>query len=62
MCDLIYFLSSQIGTAVALYVFKGDARQTITDKMKDGMNNYAMGEEFKGVTDTWDAIQVRLGT
>ena len=50
----------QIGAAIAIYIFKNDAKGIIENKMKEGLNQYQPGnKDVKGVTDTWDAIQVR---
>jgi CD63 antigen len=51
------FLFNQIGAAIAVYMFRADAHSIITAKMKEGMTNYDNGTDFKGVTDTWNAVQ-----
>ncbi len=43
--------------AIAVYVFKGQVGEVVTKKMTEGMENYDQGEEFQGVTDTWDLVQ-----
>ncbi len=46
----------QIGLAVAIFMFKGQAHDAITGKMRSGMDNYK-GENYTGVTETWNAVQ-----
>jgi len=47
----------EIGLAVTIYVFKGDARKFVSDAMQKGMENYGSDDQYKGVHETWDAIQ-----
>jgi CD63 antigen len=50
----------EIGVAIAVYVFRNDAHQVITQKMKEGMEHYGTGPDFQGVTETWNQIQFDL--
>lgn len=52
----------EIGLAVTVYVFRGDAREFVSKGMRQGMLNYPVNEEegHVGVKDTWDAIQFDL--
>ena len=56
---MFIILLSQIGGAIAIYVLKGDAREVITTKMKEGMQHYDE-EGYQGVTDSWNQIQNEL--
>ena len=40
-----------------MYVFRGEVNTIVTNKMNEGLNNYGQGEQYKGVTDTWNAVQ-----
>jgi len=48
---------AEVGAAIAVYVFRADAHNIISSKMNEGLTNYNKGEEYKGVTDTWNAVQ-----
>ena len=52
----------EIGLAVTIYVFKGDARDFVSKAMRDGMKNYDtdVQSEHEGVKETWNVIQVCL--
>jgi hypothetical protein len=54
-------LCVEIGLAVTIYVFKGDARNFVSNAMQKGMQNYdtAVDSEHAGVTETWNIIQVK---
>ena len=45
----------EIGLAVTVYVFKGDARKFVSEGMRKGMINYPVSEadEHQGVKETW---------
>ena len=45
----------EVGLAVTVYVFKGDAREFVSKGMRQGMLNYTVNEEegHVGVKDTW---------
>lgn len=47
----------EIGCAITIYLFRTEAHTIIAGKMTEGLINYDNGEEFKGVTDTWNAVQ-----
>ena len=53
-------LCVEIGLAVTIYIFKGDARDFVSKAMQKGMQNYdaAVDSEHAGVTETWNIIQV----
>jgi len=48
---------AEVGAAIAVYVFRGEVNTIVTNKMNEGLNNYEQGEQYKGVTDTWNAVQ-----
>ena len=47
----------KVGAAIAVYVFRGEVNTIVDSKMKEGLGNYGQGEQYKGVTDTWNAVQ-----
>lgn len=53
-------LCVEIGLAVTIYIFKGDARDFVSNAMQKGMQNYdaAAQSEHAGVTETWNIVQV----
>ena len=53
-------LMVEIGLAVTIYIFKGDARDFVSKAMVQGMENYESGAESEhaGVAETWNIIQV----
>lgn len=52
-------LCVEIGLAVTIYIFKGDARDFVSNAMQKGMQNYdtAAQSEHAGVTETWNIVQ-----
>jgi len=48
---------AEVGAAIAVYVFRGEVNTIVTDKMNEGLANYEQGDKYKGVTDTWNAVQ-----
>ena len=38
-------------------MFRGETQDIIAAKMKDGLSKFGTGDEYQGVTDTWNAIQ-----
>ena len=48
---------AEVGAAIAMYVFRADAHNIISAKMNEGLTYYNKGEEYQGVTDTWNAVQ-----
>jgi len=48
---------AEVGAAIAVYVFRGEAHTIISTKMNEGLTNYNKSEQYKGVTDTWNAVQ-----
>jgi len=52
---LALILLSLIGVAITVYVFKADAKEVITKKMKESMTNY--DDQHQGVKETWDIMQ-----
>ena len=50
------FLAAELGTAVAIYVYKGDIDDIISDGMKKTIAHYNQ-PEFKVATRTWDQAQ-----
>ena len=40
-----------------MYVFRGEVNTIVTEKMNEGLANYEQGDKYKGVTDTWNAVQ-----
>ena len=45
----------EIGLAVTVYVFKGDARKFVSEGMAQGMQNYPVSDKdgHEGVKETW---------
>ena len=56
---LFGILLAQFGAGITAFVMKGDLKDGIETKMVDGMDNYG-GEDYGGVTDTWDFVQQEL--
>ena len=56
---LFAILLAQFGAGITAFVMKGDLTDGIETKMVDGMDNYG-GEDYGGVTDTWDFVQQEL--
>eukprot|EP00095_Tigriopus_kingsejongensis_P004648 maker-scaffold29_size597861-snap-gene-3.10 protein:Tk04648 transcript:maker-scaffold29_size597861-snap-gene-3.10-mRNA-1 annotation:"cd63 antigen" len=56
---LAVVIITEVGLAVAVYIFKGDAQGIITTKMVNGLENYSADPEsqFAGVSETWNIIQ-----
>ena len=52
-----FLLPSQVGAAISVYVFRGEVDTIVTAKMNEGLTNYEQGDKYKGVTDTWNAVQ-----
>lgn len=55
-------LMVEIGLAVTIYIFRGDARQFVSEAMTKGMQNYEVPQGnpqtgHGGVTKTWDVVQ-----
>jgi len=53
---LCVLLIAEIGTAVAIYVFKGEAKDIISKGMSETQVNYGQ-DQFKTSTQSWDTIQ-----
>ncbi len=53
----VHICSLQIGAAITIYVFRGEAEAVIVNKMQAGLDNFAQGDKYEGVTETWNAIQ-----
>lgn len=45
----------EVGLAVTIYIFKGKAREFVSEAMKEGMKNYddTAKSEHGGVKETW---------
>jgi len=48
---------AEVGAAISVYVFRGEVDTIVTAKMNEGLTNYEQGDKYKGVTDTWNAVQ-----
>lgn len=56
---LTLILICQIGAGIAAFLYKGELKGVIQEKMVDGMKNY--GEAgHEGVTNAWDVLQTDL--
>jgi len=53
---LVILLIAEIGTAIAVYVFKGDIKTIVNDGMSKTMVNYGQ-EGFTAPKETWDTVQ-----
>jgi len=53
---LCILLIAEIGTAVAIYVFKGDIKDLLDTNLNKTLKTYGQ-EDFKAPTATWDSIQ-----
>jgi len=56
---LVILLIAEIGTAIAVYVFKSDINEVAKKGMAETMDNYGK-QEFEAATKTWDGIQQTL--
>merc|ERR1711971_536125 len=57
---LAVILVAQIGAGIAAYMLKSDLNVEVVKNMNMGMKNYGMGEQYEGVTHTWDIVQNQL--
>jgi len=53
---LCILLIAEIGTAVAIYVFKGDVKDLLTKNMDKTLKDFGK-PDFKAPTDSWNALQ-----
>ena len=55
-------LMVEIGLIITIYIFKGDVLMIISNNMRNGIVNYNINatEDFRGVNETWDIIQLDL--
>lgn len=60
---LAFVILVEIGLAIAVFIFKGEAKGIISGKMVDGLKHYTLEEEspYKGVSETWAYIQKDFG-
>jgi hypothetical protein len=56
---IIFYSFLKIGGAIAIYIFKNDAKEVVERAMVTGMQNYdpTTDSEFAGVTQAWNLIQ-----
>jgi len=57
---LAVILVAQIGAGIAAFMLKDDLNTEVVKNMNMGMKNYGMGEQYDGVTHTWDIVQNQL--
>merc|ERR1711892_601169 len=55
----LIILLAQFGAGITAFVMKDDLKDAIDNNMVNGMNNYG-GDDYGGVTETWDFVQQEL--